>query len=78
MPETVKGGGGGAEKEGVAGPDKEAVVGMDDLYSALESTVKLPKRSPDGALFLAVDHCFPIKGQVCMSVYIASSIGPDS
>jgi len=38
-------------------------LGLDALCQALREAIRLPSRSAAGPLYLAVDHCFPIKGQ---------------
>ena len=38
-------------------------LGLEDLGEALRASMRLPRRLTDGPLYLAVDHCFPIKGQ---------------
>jgi hypothetical protein len=40
------------------------VVGMDDLCRRLSDDMEYPRRKADGPLYFAIDHCFPIKGQV--------------
>lgn len=71
------GGGVGKQKGGAAGKRKEnsgtrppgeehpgiMSLGLEDLSRALQKTISLPRRSPSGPLFMAVDHCFPMKGQ---------------
>jgi selenocysteine-specific elongation factor len=38
-------------------------VGLDELCRTLQDAMRRPRRSATGPLYLAVDHCFPIKGQ---------------
>jgi len=38
-------------------------VGLEELCRTLQEAMRLPRRSATGPLYLAVDHCFPIKGQ---------------
>ena len=38
-------------------------IGMDILVEELKNKINIPKRSADGNLLFAVDHCFSIKGK---------------
>eukprot|EP00290_Baffinella_frigidus_P045245 CAMPEP_0180283528 /NCGR_PEP_ID=MMETSP0988-20121125/10547_1 /TAXON_ID=697907 /ORGANISM="non described non described, Strain CCMP2293" /LENGTH=593 /DNA_ID=CAMNT_0022256113 /DNA_START=13 /DNA_END=1791 /DNA_ORIENTATION=+ len=51
---------GGSTDELRANPQ---AVNLQGLIDALCAKVKLPKRSPNGPFYFAVDHCFPIKGK---------------
>ena len=59
------GGQGGGEEEGAeggaAGP---TVMGLREFSDTLASVLRLPVRDASGPFYMAVDHCFPIKGQV--------------
>ena len=61
-----------ARKEGVAlvsssssssSSSSKKTVGLEELCRTLQEAMRLPRRSATGPLYLAVDHCFPIKGQ---------------
>lgn len=54
---------GGEKVAAVTEEDSSPPLGMDDLVSALCDAMPYPARSADGPLYVAVDHCFPIKGQ---------------
>lgn len=38
-------------------------LNLNDLISALQSSLYVPKRSADGPFIFSVDHCFSIRGQ---------------
>lgn len=38
-------------------------LGLDTLKEILARVAFIPVRKPSGSFILAVDHCFPIKGQ---------------
>lgn len=44
-------------------------AGVDDLVQLLRSRVRVPQRSARGPLYFAVDHCFPIRGQVSPALH---------
>ena len=39
-------------------------MGVSELLATLVSQTTVPERHAKGAFIFAVDHCFPIKGQV--------------
>ncbi|CAB1353790.1 unnamed protein product [Coregonus sp. 'balchen'] len=45
------------------GPETEEPQGVPDLIELLKIQTYLPHRDPGGALLMAVDHCFSIRGQ---------------
>jgi selenocysteine-specific elongation factor len=58
---------GGAGKSGAGGDDEASAAAgradVSELVSLLVSRVRAPVRSAEGGLLMAVDHCFPVKGQ---------------
>jgi selenocysteine-specific elongation factor len=42
---------------------EEETLGLDQLLETVKNELKCPVRDPAGPFLLAVDHCFPIKGQ---------------
>jgi selenocysteine-specific elongation factor len=53
------------------------VLGLDELLRALGEALELPRRSEGGPLYMAVDHCFPIKGQgtVLTGTVLSGAVG---
>nr|XP_055069320.1 selenocysteine-specific elongation factor [Misgurnus anguillicaudatus] len=52
-----------AKPGGPEAPDTEEAQGITDLIELLKAQAFLPHRDPSGALLMAVDHCFSIRGQ---------------
>ncbi|XP_037535490.1 selenocysteine-specific elongation factor [Nematolebias whitei] len=52
-----------AKPGGPEAPDTEEPQGVPQLIELLKKQTYLPKRDPKGALLMAVDHCFSIRGQ---------------
>ncbi|KAA0712859.1 Selenocysteine-specific elongation factor [Triplophysa tibetana] len=52
-----------AKPGGPEAPDTEEAQGISELIELLKSQAFLPQRDPSGALLMAVDHCFSIRGQ---------------
>jgi selenocysteine-specific elongation factor len=54
---------GGGAKAAAAGEAGGPPLGMEELVATLRRTMPYPARRAEGPLYMAVDHCFPIKGQ---------------
>ncbi|XP_029947287.1 selenocysteine-specific elongation factor [Salarias fasciatus] len=52
-----------AKPGGPEASDAEEPQGVPDLIELLKKQTYLPQRDPGGALLMAVDHCFSIRGQ---------------
>ncbi|XP_067096703.1 selenocysteine-specific elongation factor [Osmerus mordax] len=52
-----------AKPGGPEAPDTDEPQGIPELIELLKSQTYLPRRDPEGALLMAVDHCFSIRGQ---------------
>uniref|UniRef100_A0A4W5QYJ5 Selenocysteine-specific elongation factor n=1 Tax=Hucho hucho TaxID=62062 RepID=A0A4W5QYJ5_9TELE len=52
-----------AKPGGPEAPETEEPHGVPELIELLKSQTYLPHRDPGGALLMAVDHCFSIRGQ---------------
>lgn len=52
-----------AKPGGPEAPDTDEPQGVTELIELLKSQTYLPQRDPGGALLMAVDHCFSIRGQ---------------
>ncbi|XP_045079779.1 selenocysteine-specific elongation factor-like isoform X2 [Coregonus clupeaformis] len=52
-----------AKPGGPEAPESEEPHGVPELIELLKSQTYLPHRDPGGALLMAVDHCFSIRGQ---------------
>lgn len=68
MAATVGGAGkaGAAGEEGTAAPSSvETSLGVQQLVQLINERIIVPVRAAEGAFLFAIDHCFPIKGQVC-------------
>ncbi|XP_056129359.1 selenocysteine-specific elongation factor [Lampris incognitus] len=52
-----------AKPGGPEAPDTEEPQGVPELIELLKKQTYLPRRDPEGALLMAVDHCFSIRGQ---------------
>ncbi|CAK4691791.1 unnamed protein product [Aphanomyces euteiches] len=50
----------------VASGDAEGTrdpIGIPELLACMQERLQIPKRSPDGPLCYAIDHCFPLRGK---------------
>ncbi|KAM3878331.1 selenocysteine-specific elongation factor [Diretmus argenteus] len=52
-----------AKPGGPEAPDTDEPQGVPELIELLKRQTYLPHRDPEGALLMAVDHCFSIRGQ---------------